>query len=91
MKFDWHEDKRLANLRKHGIDFADCHKVFSGVTYTFEDNKEAYNEQRFITLGLLGTHVVCIAHTETTSRIRYISARKATKYEQKLYFENLPD
>lgn len=30
MKYEWDEAKRLANLRKHGIDFADIPIVFDG-------------------------------------------------------------
>jgi uncharacterized protein len=30
--FEWDEDKRLENLRKHGIDFVDVPSVFDGDT-----------------------------------------------------------
>jgi uncharacterized DUF497 family protein len=33
--------------------------------------------------------VVSIVHTESVRRIRIISFRKATKYEQAIYFKNL--
>ena len=64
-------------------------KVFSGPTFTFEDERFDYNEQRFITVGLLDITVVVIAHTETEKEMRIISMRKATKNEQKIFFENL--
>ena len=35
--FEWDEDKRLANLRKHGIDFVDIPSVFNGDTVIIED------------------------------------------------------
>ncbi len=35
--FEWDEDKRLANLRKHGIDFVDIPPVFDGDTVIIED------------------------------------------------------
>jgi uncharacterized DUF497 family protein len=47
----WDEAKRKANLRKHGFDFADAEAVFVGRTVTFEDDRRAYGEQRFVTLG----------------------------------------
>ena len=31
----------------------DAEQVFEGVTYTYEDDRLAYAEQRFVTLGLL--------------------------------------
>ena len=89
MKLVWDEAKRRANLRKHGLDFIDSETVFSGVTYTIEDRRFGYAEQRFVTLGMLRDTVVVIAHTETGDSIRIISIRKATRYEQVLYFQNL--
>jgi uncharacterized DUF497 family protein len=89
MVIRWDETKRRANSRKHGVDFADAEQVFAGITFTFEDNRFNYAEQRFITLGLLNGTVVVIAHTETAREIRVISMRKATKHEQTIYFENI--
>ncbi len=89
MKIAWDEAKRRANLRKHGLDFADAEDVFAGITYTIEDRRFEYGEQRFVTLGMLRDAVIVIAHTETPGRIRIISMRKATRYEQILYFQNI--
>lgn len=58
---------------------------------TVEDDRFSYQEQRFITFGLLQGRVVAIVHTERENRIRIISARKATKYEQRTYFEQISD
>jgi predicted nucleic acid-binding protein len=38
----------------------DAERVFEGVTYTYEDDRLAYAEQRFVTLGLLREIVVSI-------------------------------
>ena len=89
MRFLWHEPKRQANLKKHEMDFADAERVFSGPTFTFEDDREDYGEQRWVTLGLLGAKVVVIVHTETAEEIRIISMREADKDEQLLFFTNL--
>jgi uncharacterized DUF497 family protein len=89
MRFAWDEAKRSSNLRKHGLDFADAELVFAGVTYTIEDRRFDYREQRFITLGMLRDLVVVLAHTERRGTIRVISMRKATRNEQALYFQNL--
>lgn len=88
MKFTWHEAKRKSNLTKHGLDFAQAGKVFSGTTFTFEDDRFDYGEQRFVTIGLLDD-VVVIVHIETAEEIRIISMRRANKHEQGLYFKNL--
>ena len=85
----WDEDKRRANLRKHGLDFADAQELFDGVTYTYEDDRLPYGEQRFVTLGLLREVVVSIVHTEEADHIHIISMRKATKREREIYFESI--
>jgi uncharacterized protein len=65
------------------------HLVFENDTFTFEDNRMVYNEQRFVTMGLLNGDVVVVVHTEKENEIRVISLRKAVKNEQKLYFNNI--
>jgi uncharacterized DUF497 family protein len=89
MRFAWDEAKQRANLRKHGLDFADAENVFAGVTCTIEDQRFEYGEQRFITFGVLRDTVVVMAHTESSSEIRMISMRKATRHEQIVFFQNI--
>lgn len=59
-----------------------------GPTFTFEDDRKDYGEQRWVTLGLLQEKVVVIVHTESESEIRIISMREADKDEQLLFFSN---
>jgi len=54
MRFRWDERKRKSNLRDHGFDFRDSPSIFEGPTFTFEDDRFDYSEQRFVTLGFLG-------------------------------------
>ena len=89
MEFEWDENKRLSNLRKHGIDFRDVRFVFDGDTVMVNDDRDDYGENRFITFGLLQGRVVAIVHTDRQNCTRIISARKASKYEQQLFFEQL--
>lgn len=63
--------------------------MFEGPTLTFEDDRFAYGEQRFIAMGLLKGRVVVIAHTESQNDIRVISMREGTNREQVIFFENL--
>ena len=91
MRFSWDEGKRRLNLKDHGLDFVDTPRVFEGPTFTFENDRFAYDEQRFVPLGLLGGIAVSIVHTETPSRIHVISFRKATRNEEKILFKNPQD
>ena len=91
MQFEWDEAKRQTNLHKRRLDFADAEIIFSGATFMFEDDRFEYGEDRYIALGLLKGQVIVIAHTERNELIRIISMRKATKYEQQLYFQSFGD
>ena len=91
MEFKWSEAKRVTNIRTHGLDFVDARSVFVGLTYTFEDDRFAYGERRFVTLGLLAGIPVSVVHTENEHEIRIISFRKATKRESQIYFDAIQD
>jgi uncharacterized DUF497 family protein len=91
MKFEWNEEKRQSNARKHGIDFVDAVEIFEGVTVMVEDDRFDYGERRFISIGLARERVIVVVHTEEAGIIRLISARKATKYEARKYFERIAD
>jgi uncharacterized DUF497 family protein len=89
MRITWNPKKRLTNLRKHGLDFADAERIFSGHTLLRPDRRFDYGEARFSTMGLLGATVVVIAHTESGGKIHIISMRKAERHEQENYFKSL--
>ena len=89
MVFTWSETKRAGNLKDHGLDFVDAASVFETVTYTFEDDRFSYGEQRFVTLGLLAGIPVSIVHTESAYEIRIISFRKASQRETEIYFSEI--
>lgn len=89
MRFEWDEAKRQRNLSRHGIDFADLPLLFDGATVLLVDDRFDYGEIRFTTLGLLNGIVFLVVHTETDEVIRLISARKATKYEEESYYQEI--
>jgi len=89
MKFTWDEDKRLSNIEKHGIDFADVPPMFDHDVFIIEDTRFDYGETRYIAFGLLQFRVIAVAHTDENDVIRIISARKATKNEEKNYFQEI--
>jgi uncharacterized protein len=91
MEFEWDNTKRKLNIKKHGIDFVDAPTVFDGYTLTILDDRIDYGEDRFVTFGILEGRVVVVVHTENDDSIRIISIRRATKYEEKTFFSQLPD
>lgn len=91
MRFEWDEAKRRFNINRHGFDFEDGEKIFAGETVTNLDDRFNYGETRFLTLGLLRGRVVAVAYTQGEEVIRLISLRKASKNEQKIYWQEIRD
>lgn len=91
MRFEWDEEKRLSNIRKHGIDFADIWRVFENERVIFIDNRFDYGELRFVTIGSLEGRIVTVTYTETDEITRIITARKATKNERTKYLKGIED
>jgi uncharacterized DUF497 family protein len=92
-EFEWDENKRKANLEKHGIDFADAVRMFDLPVVEWLDEREDYGESRYIALGELDSQIIlCAAFAvrgEYGEVIRMISVRKATKYEIKIYYQEV--
>ena len=91
MSFEWDDTKRESNIKKHGIDFINAPMIFDSYTLTIEDDRYDYGEEHFITFGILEGRLVVVVHTENDDSIRIISIRRATKYEGKAYFSQIPD
>lgn len=87
MTYQWDSDKAAANLRKHGIDFADAVSVFADdLAITIPD--ERFDEERFIAVGMDAFgRVLVVVYTLRGDEIRVISARKATRREREQYEE----
>ena len=87
--FEWNKKKNEANLKKHGISFEEAKSVFYDQNaIEFFDEEHSHDEQRFLLLGFsdkLRLLLICHCFRKSDSRIRIISARKATKNEAKNY------
>ncbi len=81
----WIEDKRQRNLKKHGLDFFGCDTVFDFPVVSWDDDREAYGEQRINLLGWLDGRVVHISYSERGEDLHVISLRKAEKHEIRRY------
>jgi hypothetical protein len=83
---------RTAPIKGSTVSFEEARKIFDGPVLTREDDREDYGEERFLSLGMIGVPVVVmVAHTDRADVIRIISARKATKTEQRIYHEKLKE
>ena len=85
--FEWDEVKARENFRKHGVTFAQGAYAFRDpFAVEWIDDRAAYDEERFILLGGVGGQILSVVYTEHGDRLRIISARRATKYEEDNYY-----
>jgi len=89
MQFEWDEQKRKANIRKHGFDFRDARKVFSSPMLVAPDDRYDYGEDRWIGIGMLEGRIVVVIFTERDDTIRIISIIKALTHERIRYEQHL--
>ncbi len=90
--FEWDPTKSKSNFRKHKISFERASEIFlDPFMLSIFDESHSANEDRWITLGKDRNNVsIVVVHTfrevdSDNSTIRIISARRATKQEDKQY------
>jgi uncharacterized DUF497 family protein len=84
--FEWDPKKAAANLRKHGIDFADAVLALEDELALTVREDRSDSEDRYMTLGLDDTsRLLVVVFTWRGDRIRLISARRATSKERRQY------
>lgn len=89
IRFEWDENKNIANRKKHNISFEEAQTVFYDENaLLIDDPDHSEEEERFILLGFslrANLLVVCHCYRASESVIRIISARRATRTEEKTY------
>ena len=90
MEFEWDGGKRLANLAKHGLDFARVGELFAGLVVATENSRREYREHRVIAIGISAGKVLTCVYTDRTTadgRVvrRIISLRPASRKERERY------
>lgn len=90
LRFEWDVRKSELNVRKHGISFEEAETVFyDEYARLIHDPEHSENEERYILLGMsvrAKMVAVCHCYREDDDVIRIISARRATKNEQRTYY-----
>jgi hypothetical protein len=86
MRFRFDPAKAAANVKKHGVSFADAEGVFGDPLTIVIEDPDARGESRHIaiSLGNLGALLV-VVYSEQRDECRLISARRATRKERKAY------
>jgi uncharacterized protein len=87
MTFQWDPGKAISNARKHDVSFEEAVTVFGDpLAVTILDPDHSVGEFRFLTTGQSRRQrLLVLAHTERDSEVRLISARLATRQEQRRY------
>ena len=90
VKFIWDENKSHINLKKHGVDFNDAVRAwYDPDRLDFFDVEHSSDEIRWIFLGAVAGVVLFVVETEPDKEtVRIISARRALKHEQEVYYAN---
>ncbi|MCP4236373.1 MAG: BrnT family toxin [Aestuariibacter sp.] len=90
--FVWDASKAANNERKHGISFDLAATVFRDpLMISIPDEEHRETEERWITMGQAeNSKLLLVVHTylgisNNTANVRMISARPATKHEQRQY------
>ena len=75
MKFEWNEDKNLANIEKHGVSFEEAIRAFLDPKRKIRLNKKhSSDEMRYYCLGMVGGRVLTVRFTIRGSKVRIIGA-----------------
>jgi uncharacterized DUF497 family protein len=87
VRFEWDDQKAVANLEKHGVSFGEATEVFYDPNAIEDyDVDHSANEPRFFVIGLSSRRLLYVIYAERIGDIvRIISARKADKLEHQIY------
>jgi uncharacterized protein len=85
MEIVWDEPKRLANLNKHGLDFADLNETFFDNALVIPSHNKS---KRWVAIGVSIRGIVVVVFARLGREgISIISMRPARRSERKLYAE----
>lgn len=91
MRFEWDSEKERSNIKKHHVSFEEAREVFNDPLHiALLDERFTYFEERWITLGQTANRRLVVVDNlyfddEGEELIRIISAREATKHEERQY------
>lgn len=84
MKFEYDQQKNVANKAKHGIDFIEAQALWEDPERLEIPARET-DEQRYLIIGIIGNDHWSAVITYRGQSIRLISVRRSRKEEVTLY------
>ena len=87
MRYEWDENKRVANFAKHSVDFREAEHFDWSLAIEAIDDRANYGEERWVAIGSIGARLHVLTYTVRGENIRLISLRKANERERKYYEE----
>ncbi len=86
MDYEWDNAKAKANLLKHGVDFADAAVALEDDLALTKEDHFSEGEDRYICVSMGPYQKILVTiFTYREDRIRIISSRPATGFEQRQY------
>ena len=79
--YEWDDEKRKTNLRKHGVDFAAIESFIWEEAFVQVDDREDYGETRYIAFGPIDGRLYCVWFAIRAGNHRIIGLRKANARE----------
>jgi len=89
LEFEWDPRKAAANRTKHSVSFEEAASVFGDpLGRIVSDPRHSDVEERFVLLGFSERkRLLAVMYADREKAIRIISARRATRTEQRNYEE----
>ena len=84
-EFEWGENKARRNERSHGVTFQEAAETFFDPFYQTSDASRNDEYRQFIIGYSTTLRLLLAVYVERGTRIRLISARRATRQERGLY------
>ena len=87
MNIAWDPKKAEANIRDHGVSFAEAATMLTDDYALTREDPDSFSEQRFVSLGMsaAGALLVVVYTHREPDIYRLISAWKANKSQRKQY------
>jgi uncharacterized DUF497 family protein len=92
VRFEWHLQKSVRNLKKHSISFDEASTVFNDpLARIFDDPEHSLTEAREIIIGhsIVGQLIMVSFIEKEIGLVRIISARQTNNKERADYEENI--